>query len=507
MKKEIFFLLILLLSVNLVYSLTTIAVSSDDSSAETNTSVINNLRVRKLPIITVNINNSLVNEQVSNAIKTITSNANTVGVTNDVNSITVIKNITSKGEVVKTIIVDNTAISETTNSVAVLINNNLSTISVASNIRTQVQNKLLIDEMKPLINASVISKLNDSQPLMLFSEFINYWIEINTDCSNFKISGARIIQNITTNNHIFYLIRVPKDNLKLLLENDCIVKVSDESGKNYFLEYVKEELRKEAVDYIREQNLTNTRGVSETITGLKNVVEEDSGEVELPGELVSHYQTFVTPENPPIKNLANGRSEVEIYNLVSSYTWMSDEVLNNEVEKWLKPGEFITNTPYYPNNPLGEVASDCSEQANTLVSLLRASGVNPEKVRVVIGIVNFTGSAGGHAWAEIYNEGNWMVLDPTGGSYYDEQIGRKIPRIGTPYNYWKLHEYSVVEVWAYYNDYYYLEPNGTISHAPESWGSPAGTIVDNTFTFGSNINLFGEFWYSIVNFIIELLNL
>ena len=73
--------------------------------------------------------------------------------------------------------------------------------------------------------------------------------------------------------------------------------------------------------------------------------------------------------------------------------WVSERTLNDVIEKWLTPHEFLVDTPDYPTNPVpGRVASDCSEQANTLVSVLRAIGVSPDKVRVVLGEVNFDGN-------------------------------------------------------------------------------------------------------------------
>lgn len=66
------------------------------------------------------------------------------------------------------------------------------------------------------------------------------------------------------------------------------------------------------------------------------------------------------------------------------------------------PHEFLSVTPNYPSNPLkGNAVSDCEEQANTLVSLLRAEGVSADKVRAVVGKVKSRDGEGGHAWVEL----------------------------------------------------------------------------------------------------------
>ena len=177
----------------------------------------------------------------------------------------------------------------------------------------------------------------------------------------------------------------------------------------------------------------------------------------------------MTPDDPAVLDIIKDINTPEqAYLKILQWTWVSDLKLNNIAEKWLKPNEYILKTPDYLTNPTpGIPASDCSEKANTLVSMIRALGVPPEQVRVAIGEVNFDGQIGGHAWVEIWINNGWMVLDSTSGPYYDDENKELVDRTGTSYKYWMYHEYPVNEVWAYYNDKYYYEPNSNTDIVPE----------------------------------------
>jgi hypothetical protein len=144
---------------------------------------------------------------------------------------------------------------------------------------------------------------------------------------------------------------------------------------------------------------------------------------------VSPYQQFVTPD--VVKDEVKGLTKEEIYEKAKSFVWVSDSVLHNSREKWMLPADFLVDTPAMEMNPVkGAIVSDCSEQANTLVSMLRASGVPAEDVRVVLGKVNFCGKVGGHAWVELKEESKWQVLEATSGPFYDEEKGEEVNRNG-----------------------------------------------------------------------------
>lgn len=186
---------------------------------------------------------------------------------------------------------------------------------------------------------------------------------------------------------------------------------------------------------------------------------------------LSPYQAYVTPDDSAVQALAGGTtSNQEAYSTAVQWVWVSDSTLNGTSEKWLMPEEFLTNTPSYPTNPAqGREASDCEEQAYTLVSLLRAIGVSAQNVRVVVGQVNFDGEIGGHAWTEIYDGGQWFALEATSGPYWDDEESQLHESNGYPYGYYKTHTFPSLEIWGYFNDLYYYNPSTGQGNAPASW--------------------------------------
>lgn len=140
-------------------------------------------------------------------------------------------------------------------------------------------------------------------------------------------------------------------------------------------------------------------------------------------EHLSPWQKYVTPFDSEVRKLANETVNIEqAYVTAVEWLWVSDATLHGMTEKWIMPHEFLATTPYYPTNPVpGKIASDCEEQAYTLVSLLRAMGISAKNVRVVVGKVNFDGEIGGHAWVEIYENGKWFSLEATSGPYWDDE--------------------------------------------------------------------------------------
>lgn len=192
----------------------------------------------------------------------------------------------------------------------------------------------------------------------------------------------------------------------------------------------------------------------------------------------SNYQMYVTPDAEAVESYLEENDldyKYEIYDAALSWTWVSDETLNCEEEKWLTPTEFLEETPSYSSNPVyGEPASDCEEQANTLTSLLIASGeYNESTVRVAIGQVDFGDVSGGHAWVEVYEDGEWFPLDPTDGPYYDDDSSELIPANSSKVDYYKYRDstYPVAEIWYYYNDEYFIDLGMRSGNAPVSWNN------------------------------------
>lgn len=178
---------------------------------------------------------------------------------------------------------------------------------------------------------------------------------------------------------------------------------------------------------------------------------------------LSQYQKYVTPDDPVVKNYINTNSisnKYQAYLLAVGWTWVSDEILNNQPEKWLMPSVFIRDTPNMPTNPRPKyIVSDCESQAYTLVSILESIGIPKTNVRVVIGEVNFSGQIGGHAWVQIYDNNQWHELEATSGPFYDEDTQTVVNNRGFAYNYFKTHPYPVEEYWAFFNDNFYYNPD------------------------------------------------
>ena len=103
------------------------------------------------------------------------------------------------------------------------------------------------------------------------------------------------------------------------------------------------------------------------------------------------------------------------------------------------------------------------------ISHLRAEGTSAEDVRVVLGLVDFDGSIGGHAWVEVYDEGVWIPLEATSGSYYDDEKRQVVESGGLPFTYFKFFPYPVVDKWVYYNDQFFYEIETREGNYPTSW--------------------------------------
>jgi len=190
---------------------------------------------------------------------------------------------------------------------------------------------------------------------------------------------------------------------------------------------------------------------------------------------IPDYQKYVTPDNPIVKSYitSNGiTTNQQAYSSAVQWTWVSDQTLHGKPELWLMPFAFIQNTPTNPNNPvLGEMASDCESQAYTLVSILEAAQIPKTNVQVVVGEVNFSVEIGGHAWVQLYQNGEWLELEATSGPFWDDDDNKLVENEGFSFNYFKNHPYPVEEYWAFFNDAFFYNPhNGKQSeNLPQHW--------------------------------------
>jgi hypothetical protein len=178
---------------------------------------------------------------------------------------------------------------------------------------------------------------------------------------------------------------------------------------------------------------------------------------------ISDYQKYVTPDNSIVQlYLTNNGIDTarKAYNAAVDWIWVSDLTLHKKLELWLLPAEFITNTPNDPDNPVqGNMVSDCESQAYTLVTILEILGIPKANVRVVVGKVEFEGETGGHAWVQVYENGEWFELEATSGPYWDDDENKLIENNGFLFSYFKTRPYPVEEYWAFFNDKYYYNPD------------------------------------------------
>ncbi len=189
-----------------------------------------------------------------------------------------------------------------------------------------------------------------------------------------------------------------------------------------------------------------------------------------------NFQMYVTPGNGTVLEYLEDNdldNKYDIYGAALSWVWVSDSLLNGQEEAWLYPAKFLRETPDYSSNPVsGTIVSDCEEQANTLASLFIASGeYNASSMRVAIGYVNFDGITGGHAWVEVYEDGEWFPLDATMGPYYDEDEDEVVAgdEDSTDYYQFTTESYPVMELWYYYNNDYFVDVISHTGNAPDNW--------------------------------------
>ena len=287
-----------------------------------------------------------------------------------------------------------------------------------------------------------------------------YFIRMDNTCDIYRYVGLEDIDSeFETKNWNHYLIETTKDNVSLMKQDPCFKEVFTPKEFKKFVEQLDPELQNKVLKVIEELDIEKTLKYVD-VTSKENI-----------DEIISDYQLFVDPDSPAVQELAKTIStKKQAYEEAVSWMWVSEETLNNQAELWLSPEEFLTQTPYFSTNPVqGTIASDCSEQANTLVSLMRAIGVSSKEVRVVLGQVDFGGTIGGHAWVEVYEDGEWFALEATSGSYYDDAQQKYYYSPGISYNYYKFFEYPVVEKWYSYNDVYFYDIEKNKGYAPSSW--------------------------------------
>lgn len=194
---------------------------------------------------------------------------------------------------------------------------------------------------------------------------------------------------------------------------------------------------------------------------------------------VLRVQEYVTPYADAVQDYLKDEdldNADEIYETAVSWIWVSDSTLNDQPDGWLTPAEFLQDTPDFDSNPVsGEIVSDCSEQANTLASLLIGSGeYDEDTLRVVMGQVTSSNINGGHAWVEVYEDGEWFPVDATVGPHYDDDLEEVVYPDNYEYidfDYFRDENYYVIDLWYYYNNEYIIDLSSGAGDAPDNWYS------------------------------------
>ena len=318
------------------------------------------------------------------------------------------------------------------------------------------------------------------------------YFQFNSSCDYEKLIPGEIVKEIELVNFILIGTDATLEEIIYLKNDPCVMRAFKVSELSTVLGELREEMDADREQMFKDVKLNRSLEKKDVVDKdeLRDIMEEKHPNETLSDEILSQYQLYVTPDSDAVQELVMGFDSIqEIYDESLSWVWVSEEYLNGVSEYWYYPEEFLTETPYLESNPApGQIASDCSEQANTLVSLLIASEFfDEEDVRVVLGIIRMDDQLGGHAWVEINQKGDWFALEATSGSYYDEISGNVVEGGSIPYKYFKFTDYPVVEVWYYYNNAYFWDEDMGLGDAPRSWqGDSDSSLLDELEGFASS---------------------
>lgn len=287
----------------------------------------------------------------------------------------------------------------------------------------------------------------------------------------------------------FQIIEINVKDIPQMAQDKCVGKFGDENAIDGITNYAEKKLKDKFIERAKKEKLDETRGV-ENVKNIKETLDEQldvevkQGKLEEKPNVSISPQFFITPNDATIKNLASGKDRKSIYEYVASTTWVPDRKVFGSIEYWQLPKDFIEVTPDLETNPVaGKPVSDCSEKANTLVSMLRASGIPPEEVRVVLADVDF-GIISGHAYVEILENGKWLVLEPSSGPFWNQDTNEVINRQSLPYGYFEIVPYPVVKVYYRYNDQFFQDLTQGKGNAPETWDASPSTSIGSAFELG-----------------------
>jgi len=160
---------------------------------------------------------------------------------------------------------------------------------------------------------------------------------------------------------------------------------------------------------------TNINVENENIIDLENKISKANNNINQLKEQIDVYQklktndmtVFVTPNNEKIKSFVN---QIDTDDPVNIYRFVRDEI--KYLEDYLTY-DYRFEYWQFPEETLTLKTGDCEDQAILLCTLFRAKGYTPEEVKIAFGL---TTANTGHAWVELFYQGDWIVFDPTSSS-------------------------------------------------------------------------------------------
>lgn len=297
-----------------------------------------------------------------------------------------------------------------------------------------------------------------------------------------NIDGVTIINEFENG----YIIEVPVDQINEVVTDDCVDKAVDEHSINKYQEMEQQRI---AQDYefleLSQEKLEVTPSEIEEAKEAGRV-----GLVELGVDATNPYAYYFqsVDQMPEVTTLD------EAYMASASIIYLHDIDLWGTNEKWVSPNVVYSDTASMATNPSGLPVSDCEEHAISFVAMARGLGIPAEDVRVVTGYVEIDEQKYGHAWSQIKIGDKWMNVEPTSGSYIDENGEvKEVKPLGL--NYYDTKIYPSLEIWSYFNDQYYVDADG--GNAPEDW-----VITETAYSVGGAMSpTVGGYFDGIIDWI------
>ena len=298
-----------------------------------------------------------------------------------------------------------------------------------------------------------------------------FYVKTSEDFDITTIENGQITRKLDDG----YIVEIPVTQINELVQNKNVQKIVDENSiKNSEMEeqnqirnaYRERNIKREYLE-VKPDEIEAAK--EESILKLEELGYDIEDNVLSP---YSYY--FLDTSSMPATTTIQ-----EAYDESSSIVYLSDKILWEQDEKWVSPNTVFEDTPLINTNPTTGAVSDCEEHAITFVAMARQQNIPAENVRIATGYVEINNEKFGHAWAQIkLTDGTWMNVEPTSGSYIENNELVEHNALGLYY--YKDKTYPVVEIWSYFNDKYYVDSSG--SAAPEDW-----TIQSTSYNVGNEM--------------------